>query len=106
MRIFLSAVLALSIPVAGQAHEVWIERDGTGPARIYLGEPAQPQPAGGDPEFAKLQAPRIVTPARIPFRGRQQSATRGGDDFYLRRRRLASSTARTFSKRRLARSGV
>lgn len=64
MRIFLLAVLALSIPVAGQAHEVWIERDGTGPARIYLGEPAQPQPAGGDPEFAKLKAPRIVTPAR------------------------------------------
>ncbi len=64
MRAFLLTALALSFPVAGQAHEVWIERDGNGPARIYLGEPAEPQPAGGDPEFAKLKAPHIVTPAR------------------------------------------
>mgnify|MGYP004541680101 CR=1 FL=1 len=64
MRKFLLAALALSIPVAAQAHEVWIERDGAGPARIYLGEPAETQPEGGDPEFPKLKAPRIVTPAR------------------------------------------
>jgi hypothetical protein len=64
MRALLLTALALSFPVAGQAHEVWIERDGTGPARIYLGEPAEPQPAGGDPEFARLKAPHIVTPAR------------------------------------------
>jgi uncharacterized GH25 family protein len=63
MRKFLLAALALSVPMAAQAHEIWIERDGSGPARIYLGEPAEPQPAGGDPEFAKLKAPQIVTPA-------------------------------------------
>lgn len=43
-----------------QAHEVWVERDVAGPARIYLGEPGDPLPAGGDPEFAKLKAPRLV----------------------------------------------
>lgn len=51
-------LLGLS-PIA-QAHEVWIERDGTGPARIYLGEPAQALPEGGDPEFDHLKAPRLV----------------------------------------------
>ncbi|MEG8052397.1 DUF4198 domain-containing protein [Sphingomonas aerolata] len=42
---------------------MWVERDGAGPARIYLGEPAEPMPAGGDPEFANLKTPRIVAPA-------------------------------------------
>jgi uncharacterized GH25 family protein len=42
------------------AHEVWVERDATGPARIYLGEPADPVPEGGDPEFSKLTAPRLI----------------------------------------------
>lgn len=41
------------------AHEVWVERDPTGPARIYLGEPADPVPEAGDPEFSKLTAPRL-----------------------------------------------
>ncbi|MDP1028152.1 DUF4198 domain-containing protein [Sphingomonas sp. KR1UV-12] len=56
---FLTALL-LVLPVAAQAHEVWIERDGNGPARIYLGEPAEVPPPGGDPEFAKLKAPIIL----------------------------------------------
>src|SRR3546814_5760859 len=42
------------------AHEVWAERDAAGPARIYLGEPADPVPAAGDPEFSKLTAPRLI----------------------------------------------
>ena len=42
------------------AHEVWVERDANGPARIYLGEPADPVPEAGDPEFSKLTAPRLV----------------------------------------------
>src|SRR3546814_15813238 len=42
------------------AHEVWVERDAAGPARIYLGEPADPVPAAGDPEFSKLTAPRLI----------------------------------------------
>ena len=44
----------------GQAHEVYIERDGNGPARIYLAEPEHPLPAGGDPAFPSLKAPRLV----------------------------------------------
>ena len=55
-----SALLAIAcLPAMAQAHEVWVERDGAGPARIYLGEPAEVQPAGGDPEFEKLTAPRL-----------------------------------------------
>ncbi|HET6526981.1 DUF4198 domain-containing protein [Sphingopyxis sp.] len=42
------------------AHEVWVERDAAGPARIYLGEPADPVPEAGDPEFSKLTAPRLI----------------------------------------------
>ncbi|MDY1008427.1 MULTISPECIES: DUF4198 domain-containing protein [unclassified Sphingomonas] len=58
-----AAMLALMAAGAADAHEVWVERDGAGPARIYLGEPAEPMPVGGDPEFANLKAPRIVAPA-------------------------------------------
>lgn len=57
MRYLLFAALVLCLPATAHAHEIWIERDGAGPARIYLGEP---MPIGGDPEFAKLKAPRIL----------------------------------------------
>lgn len=53
------AVLALATPAA--AHEVWLERDGAGAARVYLGEPAEAVPPGGDPEFAKLKTPIVFT---------------------------------------------
>lgn len=56
----LAIVIALAVPAMADAHEVWVERDGAGPARIYLGEPAEAMPAGGDPEFKNLVAPRIV----------------------------------------------
>ncbi|WP_288410579.1 DUF4198 domain-containing protein [uncultured Sphingomonas sp.] len=56
----LAVVIALAVPATANAHEVWVERDGAGPARIYLGEPAETMPAGGDPEFRNLVAPRIV----------------------------------------------
>ena len=46
------------------AHEVWIERDGNAPARIYLGEPAEAVPEGGDPEFPKLKAPTLFAESR------------------------------------------
>lgn len=59
IKLFLAAAL-LGTSTLASAHEVWIERDGSAPARIYLGEPAEPVPAGGDPEFAKLKAPRLV----------------------------------------------
>ncbi|MEH3103799.1 MAG: DUF4198 domain-containing protein [Sphingomonas phyllosphaerae] len=54
------AAALLGTSTLAAAHEVWIERNGNAPARIYLGEPAEPVPAGGDPEFAKLKAPRLI----------------------------------------------
>ena len=61
MKTLMMTALLLAVPATAQAHEVWIERDGKGPARIYLGEPAEALPEGGDPEFAKLKAPRILS---------------------------------------------
>ncbi|WP_395396864.1 DUF4198 domain-containing protein [Novosphingobium sp. BL-8A] len=58
--------LALAAPAA-QAHEVWIERDGAGPARIYLGEPAEMLPQGGDPEFDHLKAPKLLPASKAPL---------------------------------------
>lgn len=55
------AGILVGLSTAAQAHEVWIERDGTGPARIYLGEPEEALPEGGDPEFAKLKAPKLLS---------------------------------------------
>ena len=59
-------LLGVFAPVA-EAHEVWIERDGAGPARIYLGEPAEALPAGGDPEFDHLKAPKLVPASTAPM---------------------------------------
>lgn len=62
-----SALLAIAcLPAMAQAHEVWVERDGAGPARIYLGEPGDPLPEGGDPEFEKLKAPKLVPASSAP----------------------------------------
>lgn len=69
MRLWMLAALC-SLSAAGQAHEVWIERDGNGPARIYLGEPAEPMPAGGDPEFKHLKAPHLLPAAKAPLQRR------------------------------------
>lgn len=60
MKTLLLAAALLGTATAASAHEVWIERDGSGPARIYLGEPADVLPAGGDPEFKNLKAPKLV----------------------------------------------
>jgi hypothetical protein len=57
---YLSPLLLAFTAPAAQAHEVWIERDGAGPARIYLGEPAEVLPADGDPEFDHLKAPKLL----------------------------------------------
>lgn len=60
MRIAIPFVIAaLSFAVPAAAHEVWVERDGQGPARIYLGEPALPMPEGGDPELHRLTQPVV-----------------------------------------------
>jgi hypothetical protein len=67
MKTLSVALLALlSVPTLAQAHEIWVERDGAGPARIYLGEPGDALPEGGDPEFEKLKAPRIVPASQAP----------------------------------------
>ncbi|KAK0356521.1 hypothetical protein LTR94_004315 [Friedmanniomyces endolithicus] len=65
-----------------QAHEVWVERDGAGPARIYLGEPGDPLPEGGDPEFEKLKAPKLVpasSAAQVRKAGYIEVAVPAGD---------------------------
>ncbi|UKK83954.1 DUF4198 domain-containing protein [Sphingopyxis sp. BSN-002] len=60
MKKTLAALLAFSFVAApAAAHEVWIERDGDGPARIYLGEPADIVPEAGDPEFPNLKTPLV-----------------------------------------------
>lgn len=58
-RYLIPLALVLASP-AVQAHEVWIERDGNGPARIYLGEPGEVLPDGGDPEFDHLKTPTLL----------------------------------------------
>jgi hypothetical protein len=63
---WLGAALMTVSATAG-AHEIWVERDGAGPARIYLGEPAEPLPPGGDPEFVNLKAPRVLSRADAPL---------------------------------------
>lgn len=55
----MAALVALAAPVPAAAHEIWVERDGAGPARIYLGEPNEVVPDAGDPEFHRLKAPKI-----------------------------------------------
>jgi hypothetical protein len=57
LAVAFSALIALLAPAA--AHEVWIERDGDGPARVYLGEPNVPVTEAGDPEFPQLQTPVV-----------------------------------------------
>lgn len=78
------AAALVSAPAAG--HEVWIERDGAGPARIYLGEPADPIPADGDPEFPNLKAPRLIgtEPAPLVRRANHiEAAVAGAGDVRL-----------------------
>lgn len=66
MRLSLLAAVLAVVPSVAGAHEIWVERDASGPARIYLGEPGEVAPAGGDPEFAKLKQPRLLRPATGP----------------------------------------
>ena len=44
MKKTFAALMAFSfLALPATAHEVWVERDAAGPARIYLGEPADPE---------------------------------------------------------------
>jgi uncharacterized GH25 family protein len=60
MKTLLLAAAAMLIAAPAVAHEVWVEKDAKGPARIYLGEPNEAVPAKGDLEFPKLQKPQLV----------------------------------------------
>lgn len=82
MKTALLATMLLGFAATTQAHEIWIERDGSGPARIYLGEPAEVLPAAGDPEFGNLKAPRLVpesTAAQVRKAGYIEIAAPAGD---------------------------
>lgn len=82
MKKLLLAAILLAPATAASAHEVWIERDGSGPARIYLGEPAEPLPEGGDPEFKNLKAPKLLPAsdaAQVRKAGFIEVATPAGD---------------------------
>jgi hypothetical protein len=68
MKNLICAILLVGLSASAHAHEIWIERDATGPARIYLGEPAEPVPENGDPEFSKLTAPRFIDLSAVPVR--------------------------------------
>lgn len=60
MKKTIATLMALSLLAStATAHEIWIERDGDAPARVYLGEPAEAVPANGDPEFPKLKTPTL-----------------------------------------------
>lgn len=90
MKKTFAALIALSFLASpATAHEVWVERDATGPARIYLGEPADPVPEAGDPEFAKLTAPRLLAadgakPAALVRRANHiEAAVTGAGDVRL-----------------------
>lgn len=69
MKKLLIAALALGTASLAQAHEVWIERGANGAAQIWLGEPELPIPAGGDPAFPSLKAPKLVGATAAQTRG-------------------------------------
>lgn len=86
MKKTLAALMALSLLAApASAHQVWIERDGSGPARIYLGEPADVVPDAGDPEFPKLKAPKLLGESAPLVRrvNHIEAAISGGGDVRL-----------------------
>ncbi|MCC4634996.1 DUF4198 domain-containing protein [Xanthomonas dyei] len=75
MKSFLLSCLALaSISVSAQAHEIWIERDGSGPVRIFFGEPAQETLDHGQDEIK-----RVVKPSVFGTAGKAGALTRGND---------------------------
>lgn len=54
-------LLAIGLAAPAVAHEIWIERDGQAPARVYFGEPADPEPDHGQDDLARLKAPVVFT---------------------------------------------
>lgn len=73
-RALLSGLALACLALSAQAHEIWIERDGSGPVRVYFGEPAEDAPAAGDDELKRVVAPRIFGAS-----GKAAAPTREGD---------------------------
>jgi hypothetical protein len=62
--ILMKIILLCGLMLAGlsstlQAHEIWIERDGAGPVRVYFGEPAQDVLDHGQDEIKRIVAPQL-----------------------------------------------
>ncbi|MCC8554120.1 DUF4198 domain-containing protein [Xanthomonas hortorum] len=75
MKSFLLSCLALaSISLSAQAHEIWIERDGSGPVRIFFGEPAQDTLDHGEDEIK-----RVVKPTVFGTAGKAGALQRGSE---------------------------
>ncbi|MEA5125473.1 DUF4198 domain-containing protein [Xanthomonas floridensis] len=75
MKSFLLSCLVLaSISLSAQAHEIWIERDGSGPVRIYFGEPAQETLDHGQDEIK-----RVVKPSVFGTAGKAGALQRGSE---------------------------
>lgn len=72
-RSLLLGALMCGTMLSAQAHEVWIERDGAGPVRVYLAEPAQ---EGPDEEDA---IKRVVSPELFGEQGKAGKLVREGD---------------------------
>lgn len=62
-RFSLGVLLLAALAARAGAHEIWLERDGDGPARVYFGEPGEPVRAE---DIQSLKAPRVfgADPAR------------------------------------------
>jgi hypothetical protein len=90
VRRILVTVAALLTATHVQAHEIWLEQDPSGPARVFIGEPEYPVPAGGDPEFPRLRAPTVFRsdPAKLATLTRRadhiEAALAGSGDIRLR----------------------
>ncbi|MFT4267113.1 MAG: DUF4198 domain-containing protein [Xenophilus sp.] len=73
-RSLLPGLLLACLSLSTQAHEIWIERDGAGPVRVYFGEPAQEVLDHGEDELKRVVAPDIFGP-----HGKATAVTREGD---------------------------
>jgi uncharacterized GH25 family protein len=73
-RSLLPTLLLACLSVSAQAHEIWIERDGAGPVRVYFGEPAEEVLDHGEDELKRVVAPDI-----FGAQGKATSITRKDD---------------------------
>ena len=76
MKSLLLACVAWScLSLSAQAHEIWIERDnGSGPVRVYFGEPAEKAADPAEDELGRLKHFEL-----IGTQGKAGPATRQGD---------------------------